>query len=230
RGFSLEPFDSLVRATLPEGDTLVYQPLSGTGQFAFDVSGSLDRLAIDGTLSADAVAIDDWRISTLAATVTADSLPTGTFRVNATIDSLGKGRRHGTGLEIGVDMMRDSLAVEFSGTLEQSSMSLAGWRSGVSGSERFGLERLEVDLVRQDWSLAAPATATMTDRLITLEDTLMLTTSDGSGLVALSGEVPGLGPGGMEISVVGLQLADLYALLGRDTAAVGGLAQVDMRL
>src|SRR5690606_37019030 len=43
-------------------------------------------------------------------------------------------------------------------------------------------------------------------------------------------EVPGLGPGGMAISVGGLQLAGLYALLGRDTAAVGGLAQVDMRL
>ncbi|HRP08804.1 MAG TPA: translocation/assembly module TamB domain-containing protein, partial [Gemmatimonadales bacterium] len=230
RGFSLAPFDSLVRAGLGLSDTLAYRPLSGTGQFAFAVAGSLDRLAIDGTLSADSVMIDDWRISTLSASVAADSLPTGVFRMDATIDSLGKGRRSGTGIEFGVDMMGDSTAVAVSGTLDRSQLAMAGWRSRNAGTERFGLERMSLTLPRQEWKLTAPAMAAMTDRVITLEDTLALTTVDGSGLVTVSGDVPGLGPGGMEISVVGLQLADLYALLGRDTAAVGGLAQLDMRL
>ncbi len=230
RGFSLAPFDSLARASLALDDSLTYQPLTGTGQFAFAIEGSLDRLAIDGTASADSVSIDDWTIATLSARISADSLPTGEFRMVAELDSLGKGTRFGTDIEFELGLVGDSTAVDFSGRLDQSRLAVTGWRSRAGGVDRFGLDRMLVELPRQQWELLSPTTAAMTDRLITLEDTLTLTTTDGSGLVAVSGDVPGMGPGGMEISVVGLQLADLYAVLGRDTAAVSGLAQVDMRL
>ena len=229
--FSLAPFDSLARATLKwEIDSSTYRALAGTGRADLQVNGSLKDLAIDGVVEADSVVLDDWSVGTLTAQVHADSLSTSGLQLTAQVDTLRKSRQMVTGVQLMMDGTADSLTFAASGTMRQSVLSLGGWRVKGGEVDRVGLDSLTLDLSRQRWRLAAPATATIGNQLITLQDTVRVITDDGSGLITLAGNVPGLGAGALEASIVGLELTDVYALLGRDTTQMAGLAQADFRL
>lgn len=230
-GFSLEPFDSLARAKLKlEPDSLNFRRLGGTASLRVDVLGSLEDPAIDGRVEAEQVQIDDWTLRKLTADVRADSLSSKGIQLDATVDSIGKGRQLGTDVHLVVGGSADSLSAAVSGNLRDSRLSLGGWRIAQPDGDQLGIDSLRLDLPRQQWTLDRPAVLTVTDRIITLSDTMVLSTVDGSGLMMLSGAVPGSGTAELSASVIGLDLADIYAVMGRDTAEVGGIAQVDFRL
>jgi autotransporter translocation and assembly factor TamB len=114
--------------------------------------------------------------------------------------------------------------------MRQSRLALGGWRVKGADLDRVGLDSFVLDLPRQRWQLLGPARATIGDRVITLLDTVQVVTTDGSGAVTLTGNIPGTGTGELEASIVGLELSDIYAMLGRDTTQMAGLAQADFRL
>jgi hypothetical protein len=229
--FSLAPFDSLARATLQfDIDTTTYRPLTGTGRANLSVFGSIEDLAIDGVVEADSVVFDDWSLGSLTAQVRADSLSTTGLRLTAQVDTLRKARQVATGVELAMEGTADSMTFAASGSMRQSRLALGGWRVKGAELDRVGLDSLSLDLSRQRWLLAAPAVATVGNQLITLLDTVRVVTEDGSGMITLTGNVPGLGTGELEASIVGLELSDIYALLGRDTTQMAGLAQADFRL
>lgn len=228
---SLAPFDSLVRAaTGMVRDTTTFRQLDGIASGSFDLSGSLDRLAVSGKVSADSLVIDDWQVGSVRASVATDSLGGGDFAVNATVDSASK-----------ADLIAEHLGVELSGkgdslrfgsrvVFPDAILSIGGLRVVDSSSDRFDLDSLGVKLPHQDWRLVAPVTATDASGSFVLADTARLVTGDGSGLIEMSGSIPGAGPGDLETSMVGLNLSDLYALLQRDTTGVSGTASLDFRL
>lgn len=230
-GFSLVPFDSLVRVRLRlPVDTIHPQRLAGTGRGHFDVTGSLATPRIAGTVAAEQVMIDDWRLGSLAGRVSADSLAANALRFEVTIDSLGKGRHVGTDLMLHATGSGDALHLGGRGRLRGSSIAIGGWRRPAGEVQQVGIDSLVLALPRQRWELAAPALATVSARRIELQDTITLRTTDGSGIVTVSGQVPGGGVGELHASVVGLSLVDIYDVMGRDTASVAGQGQVDLRL
>ncbi len=230
-GFSLEPFDSLVRATFGlEPDSASYLPLGGTASAQLIAFGSVEEPAIAGLVEAGDVRVDDWSIGQLAAEISADSLSTQGIHLDARIDSLAKGRQVGTDLRVVLGGSADSLNAAASGRLRESRFAIGGWRIAGPDGDRLGIDSLRLGLPRQQWTLEDPAVLTLGDRVITLTDTLVLRTDDGSGLMTLAGALPGVGTGELEASIIGLDLADIYAVLGRDTSEVGGLAQLDFRL
>ena len=229
--FSLAPFDSLARSTLKWPiDSNTYRPLAGTGRANLQVHGSLEDPTIDGVIAADSVMLDDWSFGSLNARVTADSLSTEGLQLVAQVDTLRKGRQMVTGVDLALGGSADSMTFAAAGQMRRSRIGIGGWRVKGVESDRIGLDSLTLDLSRQNWRLASPARATMSDRLITLLDTVRIVTDDGSGAITLAGNVPGSGEGELEASIVGLELSDVYALMGRDTSAMSGLAQADFRL
>lgn len=229
--FSLAPFDSLARATLKlPADTLMHRALAGTGRANLVVHGSIEEPAIDGIIEAEQVVLDDWSFGKLSARLSADSLSTKGLRLVAQVDTVQKGRQMVHDLDLTVGGSADSLTFVASGNMRDSRLVFGGWRVAGEAIDRVGLDSLRLDLSRQGWHLAAPARATMSSQLITLLDTVRFATDDGSGLITLAGNVPGVGNGELEASIVGLELSDIYGLMGRDTSAMSGLVQADFRL
>lgn len=229
--FSVAPFDSLVRASLPlPVDTVTPLPLAGTGHGRFDITGSIEAPRIAGGFTLDSVRLDGWRLGTLRGTVRADSLSTRGLALAVEADSLAKGRHVGTDLRLALDGTADSLHVTGSGALRGSRLAVAGWRVPADGADRYGVDSLQLDLPNQRWSLREPVRLLSTARRLEFADTLALVTRDGSGTVLLSGQVPGDGSGELAASVVGLDLRDMHAVMGRDTTRISGQAQLDFRL
>ena len=79
------------------------------------------------------------------------------------------------------------------------------------------------------WRLQQPVTITGREGRYDLTP-LRLLAEDGGGEVRLNGSLPGSGPGQLEVGVLGLEVRQVYSLLGRDTAGVSGTVQVDLVL
>lgn len=231
-GFSLTNFDSLARATLPiERDTLSPRPLDGLARAQFTLHGSLERLGVEGLFEAEDLVLDAWQVGVFTARVDAESLSTTGGTVSIAADSVRHGDFLARDLALELEGTPDSLAFAGSGRLGQLATRLGGWRTVLGDSAaRIGVDSLQLDFPTQRWRLLEPALAAVSARRIVLMDTVELRTTDGGGLVTLAGEIPGDGAGELVASVVGLNLADVYAVLERDTSAVGGLASADFRL
>ena len=53
---------------------------------------------------------------------------------------------------------------------------------------------------------------------------------DGSSVLKAAGRIPDKAPGDLTVQLLGLDLHDLYGLLGRDTLGVGGEVEVDLQV
>ncbi len=230
-GFSLTNFDSLARATLSlAADTTHPHQLDGLARARITLRGSLERLAVDGVVDAEDLVLDDWRVAVLSARIGADSLSATGLHIAATADSVSHGEYLGRDVKLVVGGTADSMEFAGSGRLREARLAAGGWRVRDSSATRLGLDSLRLDFPHQHWSLLEPLRATMTDRRLALDDTVRVATSDGGGAIELSGAMPGDGEGELAVSVVGLNLGDIYAALERDTTAVGGIASADFRL
>jgi translocation and assembly module TamB len=229
----LTPFDSLARAALGLGiDSTTFHPLDGDASGSFDIAGALDRPAIQGDLTARHLVLDEWAVAGVTAELRTDSLTVRGLQLDLIADSATVGGRFARRVAVAVGGTSDSLSVAIRGDLPDASVRLGGWRVQRPAQERYGIDSLHLTLPRQQWTLAAPATATRRDGVIALDDTLRVVTDDGSGTIVASGTLPDDAvpqDGGLDLSLVGLQLSDVYALLQRDTAAVGGVVSADLR-
>lgn len=228
---SLGSLDSLVRATLGLApDTLHPQRFDGHATAEITVSGARDAANLAGTIDADSVVLDRWHVDRLHAQVVADSFGARGLRIDAQLDSLGHGDDAASRVALAVAGRRDSMEITASGRMRDLQAGVRGRYLTSDSVQRIGIDAATFDFPRQAWRLARPTAFTIRDAGVALADTLFLVTSDGSGAITLVGTLPGDSPGSFGASVVGLSLGDVYGLMQQDSAALGGIATLDLHL
>lgn len=231
---SLAPFDSLLAsvASLARGQVSEEDLLSGRGRFAATVTGSLDRFVVDGSARVDSVAWFDSRLRLGSGTLTAHGgrLDSLRFRTAFTIDTVVRGR-----LVFGdLGVQADGSPADFRWTVGGggrggSRLTASGqWSDAVQGPRVFTVDSLAVAVGGRRWVLERPTAVILDSAAIT--DSVVLATDDGSGLIQLSGTLPGRDPGRAEIRALGVALGDLYALAQRDTTGLHGWVAIDARI
>jgi TamB, inner membrane protein subunit of TAM complex len=99
------------------------------------------------------------------------------------------------------------------------------WSTGPDPVLSF--DSLLASLPSHGWRLRQPATVTLREGHYDLAG-VDLGATDGSGSMQLMGSVPRSGPGDLTVSVLGLQLKDIYTMLQLDTTGVAGTIQLDL--
>lgn len=228
---SLTPFDSLVRAmTGFARDTVDPHTFDGTGTASLAVSGALDHLDIAGTFAAQHIRLDNWYVANISGDIRADSLGALGLGIDATIDTLLAGVQLVRDIRVVAGGTPDSVALAGEAKVGLATFSGGGRWQKMSATSTIDLDSLTMGLPRQDWNLVRPVTFSIGSGMTVLSDTLMLRTPDGSGAVTASGTVPGESEGELRASVVGLNLADVFAVLYSDSLLGSGLASLDFRL
>ncbi|HSB55622.1 MAG TPA: translocation/assembly module TamB domain-containing protein, partial [Gemmatimonadales bacterium] len=130
----------------------------------------------------------------------------------------------------------DFAAGGFQDSLRWSGSALLGGSTGVSGAGAYwttgaapvvSFDSLLAALPSRRWRLRQPATVVLNDGRYELSG-IDLGATDGSGSVILDGAIPRSGPANLQVSVLGLQLRDVYTMLQMDTTGVSGSIQLDL--
>jgi translocation and assembly module TamB len=229
---SLIAFDSLLlavsgqtRGTSPES-----RPLGGTGRGTVQLAGSLDTLEMIGNLQLENV---EWqRMASpkitggftwiggkrpqLTASIGSDSLLAEKWsfhRLGAQVRGWADSLDWSVGSAVG-----SSSRIDGAGRWWQHGNSQVAWFDSLAFSLPNNRYRLDESFA-VTLSDSAPAISPVT-----------LRSGDGSGIIQLGGRVPGASEGSLELRVLGLDLRDAYSALQRDTAAVAGLVDLDLRV
>lgn len=228
---SLTSFDSLARATLGFAlDSVMTTPLDGQVRANMTVAGSLDDATVTGTFVGRHLVIDTWKLDSISGAFVADSLGAGGLTLMAKADSFRMGPRHFRDLEATVSGRPDSLALAGRATTGLATLGGGGqWRPGETVSV-LDLDSLSLAFPRQQWRLADPVRLTISDGRTVLSDTLTLRAVDGSGSLSASGAIPGTEQGELRVSVIGVELADVFAVIDGDSLGASGLVTTDFRL
>jgi translocation and assembly module TamB len=229
---SLVAFDSLLLAATGQtrGSTPQSKPLTGTAKAQVQLAGSLDTLQMSGELVAQNV---QWQ-------------QVASPRLTGAFTWIG-GRRPQLTASFGTDSLTaEKWVFHEVGTQVRGWADSLEWRAGsglgtdsrIDGSGHWWRHEatqvalfdslaftLPVHTYRLDQSFAV----TITDSAPAISP-VTLRATDGSGIIQLGGRVPGSSPGSLALSVLGLDLHDIYGVLQRDTAAVGGLVGLDVHL
>jgi hypothetical protein len=224
-------FDSLARnltgftADTAAGD----QPLRGSGSADLAIEGALGALRLDLTAALDSVRWLAYRAKTLAGHLSWTSQGAA-LDGEVTADSLWRRTLALNQLRGAVRGRSDSLQWEASGSSRDlAKLEAGGLLQDVPGGKLFHADSLDLVLLGRSWGLEQPLNARLSDSLIAL-DTVRFVTSDGSGSVQVAGELPRHGPGELNLTALGIQLREIYGLLQRDTAGIGGVIALDARL
>lgn len=230
----LAPFDSLTRVALDLArDTLGPRPLDGQVQGTFTVTGSLDHPRIEGQLAADSVVLDRWEVAGIRAHVQTDSLTVRGMHLTATVDSVRHGELSVHRVAVTMGGTPDSVTASLQADASGAALALTGWQVTRGGDSIIvGVDTLRLALPHQTWRLPTPARAMVTAEALRLADTVHIMTLDGSGSIDMQGSIPGASgvSGALDISAVGIDLLDVYALAQQDTTAVHGSVSLDARL
>ena len=118
----------------------------------------------------------------------------------------------------------DSLTVRATGGFHESSaVRTALTIAGDTLERRIRLDSLELDLASRRWRLTRPVRLVLNDQVLRL-DTLELRPTIGRGLVRAAGSLPRAGAGAFEVTADSVPIADVYALMQRDTTGIAGTA------
>lgn len=227
---SLAPLDSLLRGYVGSiEDTTLRSPLEGLVDLDAELFGSLEHLAGVLRVETDSVAWDTWRIPTASGAVKWDMGAAAVVNATVRADSLIRGNYRFNALRGGADGPLDSL--------HWWGGARGGPTAGVTASGRWltregralALDTVFLDLGRNTWTLREPALLQITDSLVEV-GLVSVAAADGSGLLEITGTVPGRVPGSLEVRLVGLDVQDLYGLLQQDTTGVGGNLAIDIRV
>jgi translocation and assembly module TamB len=130
----------------------------------------------------------------------------------------------------------DFAAGGFQDSLRWSGTARLGGATGISGAGAYwttgpdpvvSFDSLLASLPSRGWRLRQPATVVLNNGRYDLTG-VNLGATDGSGSVILDGAIPRSGPANLTISVLGLQLRDVYTMLQMDTTGVSGSLQLDL--
>lgn len=228
---SLTPFDSLVRDMVQLApDTLHPHRLDGSARAVLAISGSRVAPAVNGTVTARNVALDDWHAADVTARVDADSLGVRSLSIVAQADTIGQGKHFADHLDVTLSGRLDSLLFNGSGRMLALDGAAAGsWQSDAT-REVVRLNRMSLDFPRQHWELDQPLRIAFDSGGPVLGSAVTLSTLDGSGTIRVDGALPGRTPGDLDVAVNGLDLADVATVWRHDTAGVSGWATVNLHV
>ena len=227
---SLVGFDSLLlaitgqrRDTTPEA-----RPLTGRARGTVQLSGSLDSLNATGRFQVDGF---EWQ-RIRAPRISGEAAWSGGRRprVDASVsaDSIGLQRlalRQAAARVVG---FADSLDWNTgTGLGDVARLGAAGSWYRQQATEVLLIDTLLADLPSHGYRLQEPVAITLSDSAPPLTP-LTLQATDGSGMLRLTGKLPGTAPGDLTIEMLGADLGDLYAVIGRDTAGVAGHVGLDV--
>ncbi|HEU5051057.1 MAG TPA: translocation/assembly module TamB domain-containing protein, partial [Gemmatimonadales bacterium] len=229
---SLVAFDSLLLAvTGQQRDTsATLRPLAGRGTAALTLSGSLDTLQVLGSFDAAELAFQSYRAP----------------RVTGTFSSSG-----GASPQLGLEFQADSLLVagdttgvpqwtlsdiafEARGRADSLDWGLgttvgatsrfdgAGWWQSAEGLSTLGVDTLAARLGTGTWRLLEPTSLALPDSGAPVLAPTAVVAADRSGELRVAGTLPFDAPGDLTLSGFGLDLRDIYDLMGRDTTGIRG--------
>ncbi|MDH5284615.1 MAG: translocation/assembly module TamB domain-containing protein, partial [Gemmatimonadota bacterium] len=227
---SLYAWDSLLsRFTGPPADSADRaNPLSGDLEGVVELKGTGRAPAVTAWLRAEHLAWRALRARRADLTVGWMNLARPEVGASLRMDSLLVGGWVARAVVAGAGGYTDSLRwMASAGLTEQSSVTAGGVRVTDSLTTMLGVDSLTLVLPRRSWALSQPGRFRLGRERIELTP-MALAAGDGAGLIRLSGSIPRSGEGELEASLLGLELRDVYALLERDTSAIGGTLQLDL--
>jgi hypothetical protein len=228
---SLTPFDSLVRAvTGMAPDTLHPHPLDGQAEATLMIRGARDANTITGSVDGHQLVLDGWRAAAVTARLRADSLGHRGLAVEAAIDTVGVGEHVADHVSLVVGGTPDSLRI--AGRVAMVAMQGSGGGTWLRGdrSSLVQLDSVSLFFPHQDWALARPARISVAGGQLTFLDTLRLRSALGGGSATISGSTPGDAAGQLDASIKGLDLLDVFGVLGRDSTALTGTGALELHL
>jgi translocation and assembly module TamB len=221
---SLIGFDSLLLATTGQTrDTSKdARPLGGTAVGTVKLAGSLDSLQASGDLEIQRFEWQRFRSPKITGKLgwLGGTRPRVTVEVAS--DSVGAGKLAFRKASAQADGYADSLAWSAGTSIGETSRFDGAGEWYQKGKEQFvRLDTLQGTLALHRYRLRDSVTIVLSDSATTV-GALTLLATDGSGTVRTEGRVPAAAPGALTVEVLGLDLHDLYAMLGRDTLGVAG--------
>lgn len=224
--------DSLVTALADLGPdtTRTAEPLDGTVTVRLDLAGAIDSLEMEAAGSGTDLR---WRGITLPtldgmATMTRHSAPR--FNIQVRADTMTRGQMQFTDLVFRSQGPADSMHWEASGRGGAlTRLDAGGAFRRFRDSTQIAVDSLRFQLRQEIWQPIAPFILVQTDSGWGFPD-VRFATSSGSAQLRLDGTLPGPGEGELDISLSGIDLRDLSALLQRDTSGVRGSLVMDLRV
>ena len=228
---SLAPFDSLLRSlTGAKHDSAAgMQPLSGSAQADFALTGSVDSIHALGEVHLQELRWQNIRTPAGVATLEWTGGTRARAGVGIVADTILMGAGVYSAVNVNVAGWTDSLS--WAGSLK------AGERATLSGGGRWwkrnsqgwilSLDSMTAVLPEHAWQLEAPADIAIGKDVIRFTE-VKLGTEDGSGSLVFAGEMPRSSPGRLVIEGKQIALRDIYALMQRDTTGMAGNLSVDM--
>jgi translocation and assembly module TamB len=230
---SLVGLDSLVLALSgQERDTTVGSSrLEGRAHASLGLTGSLDSLAADLQGAIEDVAWQQGRTSGVAGRLQWNGGRRPRLAVSLASDSISVRRWVVHDLDFTVGGWVDSLDWGGRVVLGQA----GGLRGGGSLWRPPGAPAvLEVDsltaaLPSHLWQLNHPGSVVLADSVLKVTP-VALEARDGSGSIRVGGGIPRQHPGSFSVTVLGLELQDVYQLLQWDTTGVAGRVALDLAI
>ncbi|HXG44694.1 MAG TPA: translocation/assembly module TamB domain-containing protein [Gemmatimonadales bacterium] len=228
RADSLIAFDTLLAHYLGEPLDSTHQPLEGSATGEIVLAGATNRPRVilrgrgpeirwRGTRWLGVGAGAAWNAAArpeLNAVVAADSLMLGSW----TLDGIGAV----------LGGYADSLAWSLAALVGDSAPIHAGgewWSTGPR--PLLQVDSLRLSLPSRAWVLRAPAQVRVEEGWFDLTP-VVLESGDGSGAIRVEGQLARGRPATLRLSAFGIPVRDVYQLLERDTAGVGGTVQLDL--
>jgi translocation and assembly module TamB len=205
------------------------QPLSGSAQANFVLTGAVDSVHVQGRVDLVEFRWQNIRSPAAAATLLWRGGERAQAGVGVVADSILVGADGYTAVNVNVAGWTDSLS--WAGSLR------AGERAALSGGGRWwernrqgwvlSIDSMTAGLPEHTWRLDAPADVAIGSDVLRFTE-VKLVTEDGSGSLILSGEMPRSSPGRLIIQGKQIALRDIYALMQRDTTGMAGNLSMDI--
>jgi translocation and assembly module TamB len=229
---SLIAFDSLLlavtgqhRDTTPES-----RPLNGAAAGRIVLAGSLDTLQMSGGLEIRDFSFQSLRSPRMAGAFTSGGGRRPHLTASAEADTLTMGAYAFSRLGGRIDGYADSLAWTGGTTLAQGSrLDGAGQYEIADSIGLVWLDSVRAVLPNHTYRLMDRAVVALAKGAPTLSQ-VTLQATDGSGAVLVQGTIPDVQPGALALEIHGLDLHDLYALIGRDTLGVAGQVGLSLQV
>lgn len=223
--------DSLVTvlSNRPPDSAEAADPLDGTLTVRVGLTGALDSLELAASGSGADLRWRGIAVPTLDGTGTMTRHSNPRFEIQVRADTVMSGRLQFTDLLFRSSGLLDSMRWEASGNGGPLVGLEAGGLFRNADTMQVAVDSLRLRVRQATWRPSAPFTLTRSDSVWSFPD-VRFETNDGAAQLRLDGHLPGEGEGELNVTLSGLDLRDVYALLQRDTSQVAGTLVMDLRV
>jgi autotransporter translocation and assembly factor TamB len=203
---------------------------SGAATLNVTFAGSLSRFGIAARFSSPALIWGPLRLHAADVTGRWHSTERGVVELDGTVDSLGWGSRQFSGVEGHVRGRRDSLAWFARSEIgAYASWVAGGTMRSDSARSTIVIDSLGLLLPSEAWALRREMMLVWRDSSLDVDSTVLASAS-GAARVTVAGRLPFRGSGDFGVSLEGVPLPDVWALLQDDPADVAGTVSGTVRL